>query len=175
MPDRLTPEQRRRCMQGNRSKGTRIETILGKELWSRGLRYRKNDKSVTGTPDFSFKSRKIAVFCDGEFWHGKDWQSAKQRIKSNQAFWHAKIERNMARDQKTNSALKAAGWTVMRFWETDIRKRTSACADEIESVWRERELTKLRNTYAYDTQYDTYMAADDEAEYQTEEIEKQLT
>lgn len=165
MTDKLTPEQRRRCMQGNKAKGTRIETMLGRELWHRGLRYRKNDKSVCGTPDFSFKGRKVAVFCDGEFWHGRHWSENKNRIKSNQAFWYAKIERNMERDRRINQQLEDNGWNVLRFWETDIRKNTKKCADEIEEAWRESEIKKLRKTYTYDTQYENTIAAEEAENY----------
>ena len=70
--DKLTPEQRHRNMQAVKSKGSKIELILGKALWRLNYRYRKNDKTVFGKPDFSFKMKKIAIFCDGEFWHGKD-------------------------------------------------------------------------------------------------------
>lgn len=165
MTDKLTPEQRRRCMQGNTAKGTRIEVVLGRELWHRGLRYRKNDKSVIGTPDFSFKGRKLAVFCDGEFWHGRNWSTNKARIKSNTSYWHAKIERNIERDLRVNQQLESAGWNVLRFWESDIRKHPQQCADEIEEAWRASEIKKLRSTYSYDTQYDTPIAAEEEEEY----------
>lgn len=75
--DKLTPEQRLRNMRANKAQGTSIEVLLGKALWQQGFRYRKNDKGIFGKPDFSFKKHKIAVFCDGEFWHGKNWEQHK--------------------------------------------------------------------------------------------------
>ena len=114
--DKLTPEQRRKCMQASKNKGTKPELLLGQALWSLGLRYRKNDKNIFGKPDFSFKKYKVAVFVDGEFWHGKDWDIRKNDIKSNQTFWIAKIERNMARDREVAEMLLKSGWKILRFW-----------------------------------------------------------
>jgi len=125
--DKLTPEQRKRNMQANKSKGTKIELILGKALWNIGLRYRKNDKTVFGRPDFVFKSKKIAIFCDGEFWHGRDWENRKNDHKSNQKFWIEKIEHNIERDIKVNIKLNDDGWTVLRFWESDIKNDMDNC------------------------------------------------
>ena len=119
--DVLTKEQRRRNMQAIRSKDTKIESLLGKALWSAGHRYRKNDKLVLGKPDFTFKRYKLAVFCDSEFWHGKDWKNQQKRIKTNEKFWIIKIQNNIDRDKRVNRELKKQGWTVLRFWETDIK------------------------------------------------------
>lgn len=141
-------------MQANRSVGTKPERVLAKELWSRGYRYRKNVRGVPGTPDICFKGQKVAVFVDGDFWHGRDWDRAKQRIKSNQAFWHAKIERNMARDSRTNQRLAAQGWRVLRFWSSEVMKHLSECADRVEAALREAQLQRLHRVYQYDTQYD---------------------
>ena len=82
-------------MQAVKSKGSKIETLLAKELWKRGHRYRKNNKSVYGKPDLTFKKHKIAIFVDSEFWHGKEWEVRKKDHKSNKDFWHKKIERNI--------------------------------------------------------------------------------
>lgn len=118
-------------MQAIRSKGTSIEKIMGKALWAKGLRYRKNDKTVFGYPDFTFKSKKIAIFCDSEFWHGKDWETKKLQIKTNKEFWIAKIERNIARDLEVNTILKEQGWIVLRFWEKEIKKDIEACINNV--------------------------------------------
>ena len=115
-----------------RSKDTKLEVTLRKELWSRGLRYRKNVKTVPGKPDIAFIGKKVAVFCDSEFWHGYDWEHRKEDIKTNREFWIPKIERNIARDDEVNATLKNSGWTVLRFWGNDIKKNLQACADEIE-------------------------------------------
>lgn len=129
--DKLTPEQRKRNMQANKAKGTKIEVLLAKKLWHLGFRYRKNDKTVYGKPDIVFKSKKLAIFCDGEFWHGKDWAIHKADHKSHQQFWYNKIEGNIARDKKVNEELKNEGWRVLRFWETDIEKNTDRCLEII--------------------------------------------
>lgn len=115
---------------------TKIEIILRKELWSRGLRYRKNVKTVPGKPDIVFLGKKVAVFCDSEFWHGYDWEHRKDDIKSNREFWIPKIERNIQRDKEVNRVLCGQGWTVMRFWGRDILKDPVACADAIEETVR---------------------------------------
>ena len=130
--DKLTPEQRHKNMQAVKSKDTQIELKLRQELWKRGLRYRKNTKSVFGHPDIAFISKKVAVFCDSEFWHGYDWERRKSDIKSNKDFWISKIERNMARDEEVNEYLISHGWTVMRFWGKQIEKDAAGCADMIE-------------------------------------------
>ncbi len=132
--DRLTKEQRRKNMQAIKSKGSKIETMLGKAMWARGLRYRKNDKSVIGKPDFTFKKYKIAIFCDSEFWHGKDWASKKYKIKTNKEFWYHKIEMNIERDKEVNAELLKSGWKVIRFWGNDIENDLLNCALKVESI-----------------------------------------
>ncbi len=115
-----------------KSKDTSIEVMLRKELWKRGLRYRKNAKDVFGKPDIVFKGRKVAVFADSEFWHGKYLMEGKYIPKTNTEFWIEKIERNIERDKAVNQKLKDDGWKVFRFWESDIRKDVSSCADIVE-------------------------------------------
>jgi len=137
--DKLTPEQRHRNMQAVKSKGSKIELILGKALWRLNYRYRKNDKTVFGKPDFSFKMKKIAIFCDGEFWHGKDWKKQKKDIKSNRQFWYNKIEHNINRDKEVNATLRRQGWVVLRFWETDIEKNINYCIDQIQSTMAKKQ------------------------------------
>lgn len=130
--DNHSPEQRHKNMKAIKSKDTKIEVMLRKELWARGLRYQKNSKKVFGKPDIVFIGKKVAVFCDSEFWHGYDWDNKKKEFKSHQDFWIPKIERNIARDKEVNDQLKHTGWTVLRFWGNDIKKNLQACADEIE-------------------------------------------
>ena len=122
-----------------RCKDTKIEVILRKELWARGIRYRKNDKTVYGKPDITIKKFKIAIFCDSEFWHGYDWEKHKDDFKSNKDFWMNKITRNMERDKEVNSNLTGNGWMVLRFWGKKILKETKACADEIEDAIKMRK------------------------------------
>ena len=130
--DNRTPEQRRKNMQAVGSSGSKIERILGSALWSRGYRYRKNNRTVFGTPDFTFKKLKIAIFVDSEFWHGKDWEFRKLEHKTNKEFWHAKIEKNIARDKEVNRKLSETGWTILRFWGKDIINKLDACIEQIE-------------------------------------------
>ena len=132
--DRLTPEQRKKNMQAIKNKDSSIEILLRKELWKRGLRYRKNCKDIYGNPDIVFKGKKVAVFCDSEFWHGYDWENRKNDFKSHQEFWIPKIERNMARDKEVTDKLESEGWAVLRFWGKDIKKKTIECADVIEKA-----------------------------------------
>ena len=131
-----TPEQISYNMKQVKCKGSKNEVMLMKELWSRGLRYRKNVKTVCGKPDIAFISKKVAVFCDSEFWHGHNWEERKKDFKSNQEFWIPKIERNMERDKEVTEALESDGWTVLRFWGNDIKKKLSDCADIIEKAVR---------------------------------------
>lgn len=125
--DRLTVEQRRKCMRAVKSKNTSLEMALRKALYADGLRYRLYSKDLPGRPDIVFRKKKVAVFCDGEFWHGFNWLERKKTIQSNQDYWFAKIERNMARDAQVNAELAALGWTVVRFWEREIKKQLDAC------------------------------------------------
>ena len=133
-----TQEQISKNMKAVKSKDSEIERILRKELWARGLRYRKNVKTIFGKPDIAFIGKKIAVFCDSEFWHGYAWEIYQEDFRSNQSFWIPKIERNMQRDIEVNNRLRSEGWTVLRFWGREIKKNTSACADIIEKAVREK-------------------------------------
>ncbi len=104
--DNHTKEQRRKNMQAVKNKDSQIEIMLRKELWKRGLRYRKNVRKIYGCPDIVFGKEKIAVFCDSEFWHGYNWTEKKHEIKSNKDFWFAKIERNIQRDIEVTQKLE---------------------------------------------------------------------
>lgn len=136
--DNHTPEQRKKNMQAIRSKDTKIEVMLRKELWSRGFYYRKNVKNVVGKPDLAFIGKKIAIFCDSEFWHGCNWENRKNDLGTNRKFWIAKIEKNIQRDKEVNSILNEQGWVVIRFWGKEISKNVSVCADKIEKAWGKR-------------------------------------
>jgi len=129
------PMTRSENMRRIKSKDTSIEVMLRKELWKRGLRYRKNAKDVFGKPDIVFKGKKLAVFADSEFWHGKYLMEEKYIPKTNTEFWIKKIEGNIERDKEVNKKLTDEGWIVLRFWETDIRNDFKKCADEIEKVF----------------------------------------
>ena len=133
-----TKEQTSYIMSRIRGKDTAIEVALRKELWRRNMRYRKNVRKVRGTPDIAFIGLKIAVFVDGEFWHGYDWEHKKDAFKSNREFWVAKIERNMERDREVDAMLEADGWTVIRVWGNEVKRDVIGVADRIESVWLEK-------------------------------------
>lgn len=136
MADVLTAEQRRKNMQHIRSKDTKIEVLLRKALWQKGYRYRKNYKALPGTPDIALTKYKIAIFCDGEFFHGKDWEVLKPRLEksNNSEFWIKKISRNRERDIEINQKLFFMGWTVIRFWGNDIKKHIDECVQVIEET-----------------------------------------
>lgn len=129
-----------RIKRNNSRSDTKPELLLRSELWRRGLRFRKNVKSLPGKPDIVFNKTKIAVFCDGDFWHGRNWESRKERLKagSNSEYWIAKIEANIERDIRNSALLESLGWLVIRIWETDIKKALHAIADNIERVVKER-------------------------------------
>lgn len=140
--DKLTPEQRKRNMQAVKSSGSKIEKRLATALFALGLRYRKNDKSVFGKPDLTFKKYKIAIFVDSEFWHGKDWENRKYDHKSNEKFWYLKIERNIARDNEVNNRLNLEGWKVLRFWGEEVNKNLDDCIEKVQDIINE---TKGKN------------------------------
>ena len=123
-------------MQQVKSKDSQIELLLRKELWRRGLRYRKNVKKIKGKPDIVFIGKRVAVFCDSEFWHGYDWEERKNDFKSNQDFWIPKIENNILRDNVVNAYLVDEGWTVIRFWGDEIKTDVVRCADIVEDALR---------------------------------------
>jgi DNA mismatch endonuclease, patch repair protein len=125
--DRISKEQRSKNMRAVRSSKTKIENLLAHCLWHNNYRYRRNDNTIYGKPDFVFKSKKIAVFCDSEFWHGKNWSTSKFNIKSNTDFWFKKIERNIERDNEVSKVLTSEGWLVVRFWGRDILKNPQKC------------------------------------------------
>ncbi len=118
-------------MQANKSRDTKPELALGRLLWSCGIRYRKHSRRVAGKPDFCISKYRLAIFVDGEFWHGRDWERRRTKLKSNRDFWIAKIERNMQRDREVTRKLESKGWKVFRFWETDISKNPGMCVSAV--------------------------------------------
>ena len=134
--DVLTPEQRKKNMQNIRNKDTEIEIALRKALWKKGYRYRKNLSTLPGKPDIVITKYKIAIFCDGEFFHGKDWEVLKPRLEksNNSEFWISKISRNRGRDDEVNKKLLFSGWTVVRFWGNDIKNNLDECLKVIDEA-----------------------------------------
>jgi len=131
-----TTEKISRNMGKIRGKDTKIEIVLRKALWAKGYRYRKNYKDIPGSPDIALTKYKIAIFCDGEFFHGKEWQVLKPRLEkgSNPDYWISKIERNIQRDKDKDQKLLYLGWTVIHFWGKDIIKDTDNCIKVIEEA-----------------------------------------
>jgi DNA mismatch endonuclease (patch repair protein) len=130
--DNLTFEQRKQNMERIKSKDTEPEKIFRKALWHKGIRFRKNVENVFGKPDICIKSKKIAIFIDSEFWHGKMYLEGKIP-KSNIDYWIPKLERNIQRDQDVNRTLASDGWKVFRFWGKDVKKNVNSLADEVVS------------------------------------------
>ena len=128
--DHVSKEVRSQIMAAVRSRGnTTTELALGKLLWASGVRgYRKHWK-VSGKPDFAWPGRKIAVFVDGCFWHG--CVRCKTLPGTNVEFWRKKIETNRARDKRVRKLLRMEGWTVLRFWEHDVKRNPSKVARKI--------------------------------------------
>jgi DNA mismatch endonuclease (patch repair protein) len=127
-------EQRKKTMSHIRGKDTLIEIALRKSLWKNGYRYRKNYKKLPGSPDICITKYKIAIFCDSEFFHGKDWDILRPRVEkgNNGEYWVKKIQENMNRDIEKDKQLVALGWTVIHFWGKDILKKTDVCIKVIE-------------------------------------------
>lgn len=118
-----------------------METKLAKALWHRGIRYRRNYKKLPGSPDIAITKYKIAIFVDGEFWHGYDWDNAKNKIKKNKEYWVRKIEKNMERDIKNDILLKELNWLVLHFWINDLQKFFDGCVNDILDV----VLSRMKN------------------------------
>ncbi len=136
-------EQRSKNMRAIRSTNTKAEIRLAKSLWNLGYRYRKNKRTVFGTPDLTFKKLKIAIFVDSEFFHGKDWETQKDRVKTNTEFWQKKIERNIQRDIEVNNYLESQNWKVLRFWSAEIEKNLEECVATIQSEIISRQIQKV--------------------------------
>lgn len=114
-----------------RASNTKPEIMLRKALWHRGIRYRKNYKELIGKPDIVITRCKIAIFVDGDFWHGKNMDDIEKQVQSNRTYWLPKIRRNRERDAEVNDVLTEQGWIVLRFWESDIKKQLEQCVAQI--------------------------------------------
>lgn len=132
-----TPEVRKRMAKVRLKKG-KAETLLAKALWHRGYRYRLNYKKLPGSPDIAITKQRLAVFVDGEFWHGYDWDNKKAKLKSNREYWIEKIEENICRDKKNDTLLRDLGWKVFHFWEKQVLKDTDACVEIILAAVKEK-------------------------------------
>ncbi len=152
---RYTPEQTHRIMSSVHSKDTNIEIRLRQALWHKGYRYRKNVSTLPGKPDIVFTKYKLAIFCDAEFWHGKDWEVLKPKLQKgkNPDFWVKKIERNIVRDCEIDKTLRYMGWTVLRFWGKEILSKTEECVRVIEETIFDIELSQYEMLLEDDKTY----------------------
>ena len=128
--DKHTKEQRRKNMQAVKSSGTKPEKKLAEKLLELGIKFEDHREDIVGKPDFYLPDYGILIFVDGEYWHGKDWEIKKNEIKSNRLYWYAKIEKNMQRDEEVNRVLQMKGYSVIRFWESDL-KNIENCLERI--------------------------------------------
>ena len=138
-------EKSHKGMSRIRGSDTSIELALRKALWAKGYRFRKNYKKLPGRPDIVLVKYKIAIFCDGEFFHGKDWEVLKPKLANgkNPDYWVNKIQRNIDRDIEKDQELLFRGWTVIHFWGNDILKRTSECIKVIEETILELKISEV--------------------------------
>jgi len=134
-----TSKKRSQLMSKIGSIDTTPEIILRKSLWKHGIRYRLYDKSLPGKPDIVIKKYKLAIFVDGEFWHGYNWEEKKNKIKANREYWIPKIEKNLARDSENNQELEYIGYTVFRFWEKEIKNNLEICIQKIINYINEKK------------------------------------
>lgn len=162
MTDVMTLEQRSRCMAAIRGKDTKPEILVRKFLFSKGLRYRLNNRKLPGSPDIVLKKYKTVIFVDGCFWHGHEGCKYFRLPKSNTSFWETKITRNIERDKETTQALTALGWKVIRIWECELRNKSN----------RKAALNKLLNDITCSTvkrysveEPDILVAAESESPY----------
>lgn len=140
-------EQRRKTMSHIRGKDTKIEIALRKALWNKGYHYRKNYKELPGSPDICLTKYKIAIFCDSEFFHGKDWEVLKPKVEkgNNGAYWVKKIQDNINRDDAVDKKLIFLGWTVIHFWGKDILGNIDECIKVIEETILEIKLKEIES------------------------------
>lgn len=128
MPDNLSPSQRRYCMSRIRTRDTDIEQMVRSELHKRGFRFRKHPKDMPGKPDIVFPRARVAVFVDGDFWHGYRFPAWRDKVSS---FWRDKISKNRLRDERTFKKLRRTGWRVIRIWQHEIENDLPRCVQRI--------------------------------------------
>ena len=128
-----TPEISKR-MSRVKLKRNGSEILLAKALWHKGYRYRLNYKKLPGSPDIAITKYHIAIFIDGEFWHGKDFEEKKKHLKSNKEFWIEKIEENIKRDEKNDILLRQMGWIPLHFWESEVKSNLNYCVSSIYEI-----------------------------------------
>ena len=129
----------------SRKKDTTPELLLSRALWRAGARYRKSHGKLPGRPDLVFLKARVVVFCDGDFWHGRNWPARKAKLAQghNASYWTEKIEGNIARDLRNNEKLASEGWQVLRFWETDIKTQLGEVVETIMKALAGRTLRNI--------------------------------
>ena len=147
-----SPEITSKIMSAIPSKNTRPEIALRKALWSQKLRYRVNYKKLPGKPDIVFTKQKVVVFCDGDYWHGHNWavrglSSLEEELAGYSEYWQNKILRNIERDKENNKALRSLGWTVVRIWESDIKKDLDGCVRTVQEALFDSKLLNTESDY----------------------------
>ena len=135
MVDIFTPEKRTKIMSSIKGKDTKIEIVLRKSLWHEGIKGYRLHFKLPGKPDIAFTKYKVAIFCDGDFWHGYKFSEWEDRLSP---YWHKKIKRNIERDKENDKNLIEDGWTVIHFWEWQILKDVERCKKEIIKVLLEK-------------------------------------
>lgn len=127
-----SPRASRAARGSSRKTDTRCEIALRSALWRAGCRFRKDVAALPGRPDIVFPTARVAVFCDGDFWHGRNWPERARRLRrgANADYWLAKIRRNMERDRLASEALRKAGWRILRFWESDLLRNPQRAVDQ---------------------------------------------
>lgn len=148
MPKQRTPEVTHKIMSSIKSKNTKPELILRKALWHNGIRYRTNYNKLPGKPDIAIRKYNIAVFCDGDFWHGHNWairgmKSLDEELQGYSEYWKKKILRNVERDEENTKALNALGWKVIRIWESDIINNLDRCIQTIQETILDSKIQEL--------------------------------
>ena len=153
-----SPEEIRKIMSAIKSRNTKPELILRKELWRRGLRYRTNVRSLPGVPDIVFSRARLVVFCDGDFWHGYNWtlrgyKSLEDELSHYSDYWATQIRKNVSRDSTVNQYLVNSGWTVLRIRESEIKKDIKRCGDKVEYVYRNLLRNVTSETEAFSDEF----------------------
>lgn len=123
---------------------------VAKELWHKGFRYQLNDKTLPGSPDIAIRRYNIAIFVDGEFWHGYDWDNKKPKLKRNREYWIEKIEENMARDTRVDKELLVKGWVPIHFWTKEVLKETASCVQVVQEIAFEIKMQDIDDLIKYD-------------------------
>ena len=146
MTDMFDPETRSRIMRSVRTQETAAEERLATALRRLALRFRRNDSRVFGKPDFVFPARRLAVFVDGDFWHGRSWIENGAAPATNARFWIQKFDRNIARDRLVERRLRRNGWSVLRLWGSDVNRAPKDAADAVLKRLKRRRSELVRRS-----------------------------